>query len=387
MATSAQGIVTYLQTAVAEASGPAGTLWVRVLLDNGSQRTFVTEDLTRRLGCEAQGSEDLAIFSFGSTRRSARHTCAKVSLSLSGLHESQDLDALTVPDICSSLNPAVGGTVAALLQDHGLEPAPTSCPSDSVDNVDILVGADYYWRFVSGKIVRLSEDLTAVDTLFGWTVQGPANISSLVWVSSVVSLLCCAETGAVLDPTEMWRLDALGITAPASKDTGEADRILFEEDIKFQENRYQVPLMIKEPGLPLEANNKITAERRLNAQLRRFRTAPDVLQQYDQTMREYFTEGHAEPVRDPDPPRNLYYLPHHAVIRKDAVTTRIRIVFDASSHIPGQPSLNDVLSKGANINSDLLHLLLTFRSYPIILTADIRKAYLQIQINSRVAHD
>ncbi|XP_064468687.1 uncharacterized protein LOC135382950 [Ornithodoros turicata] len=159
-----------------------------------------------------------------------------------------------------------------------------------------------------------------------------------------------------------------------------ADRILFEENITFQENRYQVPLKIKEPGLPLEANNKITAERRLNAQLRRFRTAPDVLQQYDKTMREYFTEGHAKPVTGQDLPRNLYYLPHHAVIRKDAVTTRIIIVFDASSHIPGQPSLNDVLSKSANINSDLLHLLLAFRSYPIILTGDIRKAYLQIEI-------
>ncbi|XP_064461559.1 uncharacterized protein LOC135371435 [Ornithodoros turicata] len=380
MATSAQGIVTYLQTAVAEASGPAGTLWVRVLLDNGSQRTFVTEDLTRRVRVRSAGfrrSGDLFLrldTTFCTSYVRKGQPLSQRTTRVPGLGRSHGPRDLQVPQPCSS------GTVAALLQDHGLEPAPTSCPSDNVDNVDILVGADYYWRFVSGKIVRLSDDLTAVDTLFGWTVQGPANISSLVGVSSVVSLLCCAETGAVLDPTEMWRLDALGITAPASKDTGEADRILFEEDIKFQENRYEVPLMIKEPELPLEANNKITAERRLNAQLRRSRTAPDVLQQYDQTMREYFTEGHAEPVTGPDPPRNLYYLPHHAVISKDAVTTRIRTVFDASSHIPGQPSLNDVLSKGANINSDLLHLLLTFRSYPIILTADIRKAYLQIQI-------
>ncbi|XP_064475786.1 uncharacterized protein LOC135389683 [Ornithodoros turicata] len=97
-------------------------------------------------------------------------------------------------------------------------------------------------------------------------------------------------------------------------------------------------------------------------------------------MREYFTEGHAEPVTEPHPTNNLYYLPHHAVIRNEAVTTKVRIVLDASSHVPGQPSLNDVLAKGPNLNSDLLRFLITFRSSPIILTADIRKAYLQIHI-------
>lgn len=77
---------------------------------------------------------------------------------------------------------------------------------------------------------------------------------------------------------------------------------------------------------------------------------------------------------------NTYYMPHHGVIRRDAVTTKLRVVFDASSHAPGQPSLNNVLMKGPKMDADLLKLLLNFRMHPIIMVADIKKAYLQISI-------
>lgn len=98
-------------------------------------------------------------------------------------------------------------------------------------------------------------------------------------------------------------------------------------------------------------------------------------------MREYFQAYHAErAIPTFTPAENAYYLPHHSVIRRDAVTTKLRVVFDASSHVSGQPSLNDVQEKGPKLDADLLNLLLTFRRYSIFHTADIRKAYLQISI-------
>ena len=44
-------------------------------------------------------------------------------------------------------------------------------------------------------------------------------------------------------------------------------------------------------------------------------------------------------------------------------------------------SLNDVLYKGICLNADLYSLLLKFRVHPIVLSADIENAYLQININ------
>jgi len=39
---------------------------VKLLFDNGSQRTYITEDLKKRLSLEVEGSEKLNLNSFGS---------------------------------------------------------------------------------------------------------------------------------------------------------------------------------------------------------------------------------------------------------------------------------------------------------------------------------
>lgn len=73
-------------------------------------------------------------------------------------------------------------------------------------------------------------------------------------------------------------------------------------------------------------------------------------------------------------------MPHHAVLRQDKTTTKLRVVFDASSHEEGCPSLNDCLFEGPNLNPDLLDVLIRFRLHKIALTADITKTFLQIAL-------
>ena len=73
-------------------------------------------------------------------------------------------------------------------------------------------------------------------------------------------------------------------------------------------------------------------------------------------------------------------MPHHAVIRTDKTTTKLRVVYDASAK-PIGPSLNDCLHKGPKFNQLILDLLLRFRSHRIALTADIEKAFLMISVN------
>ncbi|XP_064475785.1 uncharacterized protein LOC135389682 [Ornithodoros turicata] len=148
-AASTSSTITFLQTATATISGPGGSAEVRVLLDTGSQRTFVTEDFARQLRCPIQSSEGLSIFAFGSTQASTFRTYDRVSLCVAGLCQSLEVDALAIPHICRSLSPPVDARITEVLKHRGLRPATTSCASQ---NVDLLVGADHYWRFVSGKI-------------------------------------------------------------------------------------------------------------------------------------------------------------------------------------------------------------------------------------------
>ena len=77
----------------------------------------------------------------------------------------------------------------------------------------------------------------------------------------------------------------------------------------------------------------------------------------------------------------VLYSPHKEVVKEDRSTTKLRIVFDASAKCKDTISLNDVLHKGPSLSAKLYSLLLKFRVHPIVLTANIEKAYLQININ------
>ncbi|XP_033213909.1 uncharacterized protein LOC117170975 [Belonocnema kinseyi] len=76
-----------------------------------------------------------------------------------------------------------------------------------------------------------------------------------------------------------------------------------------------------------------------------------------------------------------YYLPHHAVIENNSLTTQLRVVFDGSAKTPTGLSLNDVLMVGPTIQDNLFTLLVRFRSQPFVLTADIEKMYLQTTVH------
>ncbi|XP_064468183.1 uncharacterized protein LOC135378931 [Ornithodoros turicata] len=174
---STSSTVTFLQTAVAQVAGPGGSASARIPLDNGSQRTFITGELAQRLRCPGLASENLSVLAFGSTQPSTRRTYQKVSLRIDGLHQSLEVEAIAIPQIRKSLSPPVDARILQMLHDRGLSPVTTTCLSQ---NVDVLVGANYYWRFVSRRIERLPNNITAVETIFGWIVQGVAPLHSSV---------------------------------------------------------------------------------------------------------------------------------------------------------------------------------------------------------------
>ena len=63
-------------------------------------------------------------------------------------------------------------------------------------------------------------------------------------------------------------------------------------------------------------------------------------------MSEYIKEGILEDVTNETHIINYHYVPHRPVVREDQLTTKIRIVFDASAKYHGEKSLNHILDKG-----------------------------------------
>jgi hypothetical protein len=81
-----------------------------------------------------------------------------------------------------------------------------------------------------------------------------------------------------------------------------------------------------------------------------------------------------------EPNPDAYFLPHHAVLKPESDTTKLRVVFDASAVSKNSNSLNDVMHTGPNPLQDLMGLLLRWRFHKIVFTADIEKMFRQINV-------
>ena len=120
-----------LQTATAIATNEEGTksTTIRVLFDNGSQRSYITDSLRSRLQLKSLNTEKLNLNTFGESKFK-KQSCDVVNLQLRKLEHDDPItiSALTFPVICSPL-PAKGYTSYAHLD--GLELADEPCSSGS----------------------------------------------------------------------------------------------------------------------------------------------------------------------------------------------------------------------------------------------------------------
>ena len=79
----------------------------------------------------------------------------------------------------------------------------------------------------------------------------------------------------------------------------------------------------------------------------------------------------------------VFYLPHHPVVRKESTSTKIRPVFNASCKGPNGVSLNDCLDAGPNLNPGIAEVILRFRRWKFVVSADVKKAFLQIKLKEQ----
>ena len=78
----------------------------------------------------------------------------------------------------------------------------------------------------------------------------------------------------------------------------------------------------------------------------------------------------------------VHYLTHLMVEREESSSTAVHVVFNASAHDRRSPSLNDTLESGPNTQEDLLRLNLKLWFHLIVVMADVKKAFLQIELEN-----
>ena len=103
-----------------------------------------------------------------------------------------------------------------------------------------------------------------------------------------------------------------------------------------------------------------------------------MLTQYDAIIREQIEQGIVEKAPTSATGEEFYLL-HLPVVREDAGTTKIRIVWDALAHErEDAPSLNEYLITGPPLHNQLWLVIVRSRFHPVALTGDLQKVFIQI---------
>uniref|UniRef100_A0A7I4Z3M5 Reverse transcriptase domain-containing protein n=1 Tax=Haemonchus contortus TaxID=6289 RepID=A0A7I4Z3M5_HAECO len=185
-----------------------------------------------------------------------------------------------------------------------------------------------------------------------------------------------------------WTMDNSGIYEFAGTKNAEKSAVnqqvlnFFNDTIEKRPDGYYVRLPYKQnhPSLP---SNKAIAMKRLWSVLKTLKSDPKLLEEYNNIFETQLNGGIIEevPIHQSKNSKVIHYIPHQPVVTPHKQTTKLRIVFDASSHSKDCPALNDVLHQGPLILPETYAMLLRFRVPNLVITADVEKAFLQVHLH------
>jgi len=319
------------RTCIYNASAPHRSIEVRLLLNSGSQRSYLSEHVRRLLELQLTGEQLLSIANFGLNRE-----------------QLQVYPIVEVPMICE---PLVSQPIAICVAENrhlaSLDLADFSDGEASLE-VNVLIGSNYYWHLVTEGVSRGIHGPVAIHTKLGWVLSGPASTEGLTNCSTnLVTTHDLIRVDSQPDEPDslgeqlraFWDLESLGVVS--TKKTPYDD---FLNMVTIQNGRYKVLLPWKEAHMPSPDNFQLSLKR-LKGLLYRLKQTPNILKQYDSIIRDQIKAGIFELAPDTMTTSNLcHYLPHHVVVHSDKTTIKLRIVYDASVKVADGPSLNDLLT-------------------------------------------
>jgi len=343
----------------------------RILFDSGSQHSYITPEARELLNLQTISNEKLNLKVFGGSE--AKKDFDKVKFAVKSANGSENIYVEAfVSDICK---PLAGQTIELAVENYehlrNLKLADSN-PTNSGLKIDVLVGSDFYWDFLTNEVKRGEEGPVAVNSKLGYVLNGPipSRGSAFSGVVSTHSLKIAAEIDLDKKIERFWNLEAVGVL-PNEKPILEE----FKEEIKFVDNRYEIKLPFKD-NVSTIANNYQVSKTRLKSLWKKLGNDETLYEEYKRIIYEQENTEVIEKV----PESGVHYLPHKAVVRNDKITTKTRMVFDASAKEKHEFSLNECLATGPSLTPSLFGVLTRFRSYNYVVVGDIEKAFLQISI-------
>nr|CAH7738520.1 unnamed protein product [Callosobruchus chinensis] len=360
-----------LSTIVCQIADYAGGLHTcRALLDSGAQSNLITEGFCSKLNIPLNSTK-LSIIGINQTKSNLTKKC-EFTISSNFNDFSCKISCLVVPTITLSV-PSQHFNISHWsipdnlnLADPGFE-----CPRE----VDLLLGANIFWDLLLDGKISLGKNMpTLRNTRFGWILTGT------IPLSNNLSLCNFAKVNVPEDEqlTKFWELENVKHEHPLMSKEDMICESLFKKDtFRLDNGQFVVKLPLKHSP-NLLGDSKTNAIRRFHALERKFSDSK-FKDLYFDFIHEYADLGHMRKISD-DSGVITYFLPHHGIL-KESVTTKLRTVFDGSCPSSSGWSLNDLQYIGPKVQNDIIDILLRFRTYTYVVSADVSKMYRQILIH------
>ena len=340
-----------LPMAVAKLQNGKQTWISRIGFDTFSHSTFITKEAAQRLKLKTSNPKLMTIRGFGGkpTTKSLSETEFDI-VSSDGKSRNKVHAIVSDGPICDTLAPVEFSPKKYSY----LKPVELAdeLPRGSVD-LEVLIGADYYGKFVNGMESAPKSNLPFVlTTVLGKVLAGPyptekkstrrqcmvtmpGRSKSVVKVPNVDDEITTDDVHKAIE--NFWRVEAIGIVDKENVFTRDEHRAvdIFEKTTTFKDGRYEVQLPFKDDA-PMLSNNYVSAKGQLESTERRLMKNEEKKQKYGKAIEEYVELGFAKELTPAESQelrwsKDAYFVPHHAVFRDSSVSTKIRIVSNASS--------------------------------------------------------
>ncbi|XP_065917547.1 uncharacterized protein [Dysidea avara] len=367
-----------LKTAVAQVSVNGIRVEAHILFDEGAQRSFMSNQLAKKLMISPQQTEHINISTFGGEPTLTKQLDnATVNVeTLTG--ESIPISVLLVPVIAAPLQNRYHTHLINIEHLQGLQLAnPVSTSSNFY--ISLLIGADYYWQFVGDHIVR-GNGPTAMQSKLGYLLSGPLVVPPAPTTNASMFHVSTPATDCNNAPT-FWMMESANVTQPETAEVENEFLERYQQSCirREEDGAYRVKFPWKQEYPPLPSNYAV-CKNKTRSLARKLSHTPELLHLYGKIIMEQEQRGFIEKVTAPDLTKDVHYIPHHPV-SKASSTTPIRIVYNCSYRQARHPSLNDCLLTGPSFTTDMCSILLRFRSHAIGISTDLEKAFLHVRLD------
>ena len=343
------------------------------LLDTGAESSYASSSLTNALKRKPKAVKTKQIEKMlGSTTTRVEIYAANLK-SLDQKFELEiEVSKVDKPELMKLNNPNYAYLLEKLKHLNGAKfEDPDTCNEIPIH---LVLGVSDYAKIKTTAALKvgLPGEQVAKKTLLGWTVMTPGK-------EREGPILLTQST--TLDYEQLCSLDVLGL---ADRHENDQKMVLseFEEELnRDQAGWYETTLPWKGNHAPLPTQES-GSKRRLEQLVRKLKRNGQY-SEYNEIIQDQLEPGIIEPAPATQPEK-AFYIPHKAVVRKQAETTKLRVVYDASAkESETQPSLNDCLHPGPPLQNLLWDVLVRSRFHPILLTRDLKQAFLQVRIQAQ----